>query len=76
MIENKGKDYQEVTQYNYNVPKHVSKIEAIIYDYVANHYGTNEACNPSWNINQLSEYVENNINNENYKQEHTVAYDD
>ena len=76
MIKNKGKDHQEIAQYDNNIPKHISKIEAIIYDYITNHYGATEACNPSWNINQLAEYIEANIDNPDYKQEWTVVYTD
>lgn len=74
-MQNKGKDFQEVSQYNCEVPKEVSKTEAIIYDWVATHFGETEACDPSWNIHSLAECIDKYKDKE-YKQQYTVAYDE
>ena len=75
MIENKGtEDYLEVmledTNTNpdgaYDIPKEVSETEAMIYDWVVDRYGNNEA-----------KYIDENRSKgdkEEYKQTFTVAY--
>ena len=76
MCENKGQDFDEVTKTNpeLSLPKIVSKTEAIIYDWVYNHFGTNEAMNPSWNITALADELDAKLKDNTYTQEHTVMY--
>ena len=78
MIDNKGLNYFLITDEDreeMEIPEKVSKVEAIIYDWVATNYGPAEAQEGSWNINQLAEYVEQNIDTD-YKQKYTVQYRD
>ena len=86
MIENKGtEDYLEVmledTNTNpdgaYDIPKEVSETEAMIYDWVVDRYGNDEAELPSWNIAELAKYIDENRSKggeEKYRQNFTVAY--
>ena len=55
-------------------PKKISKIEAIIYDWVVDNFGTSEAMSPSWNITMLAEAIHENLN-DNYEQSNTVVYE-
>ncbi len=55
------------------IPEKVSKLEAIIYDWVYEHFDHSEAEDPSWNISMLAEEIEEKLNKP-YKQKHTVAY--
>lgn len=78
MIDNKGLNYFLITDEDrkeMEIPKKVSKVEAIIYDWVVTNYGSAEAQEGSWNINQLAEYVEQNIDTD-YEQKYTVQYRD
>lgn len=72
---NKGKDFKEVSQYDVEIPQVVSETEAIIYDWVCDHFGTTEACDPSWNISMLAAHIDKCKAEGNYKQEHTVIYE-
>lgn len=72
---NKGKDFKEVSQYDVEIPQVVSETEAIIYDWVCNHFGQTEACDPSWNISLLAKHIDECKANGNYKQEYTVVYE-
>ena len=86
MIKNKGtEDYLEVISEDadidpdgaYDIPQQVSETEAMIYDWVVNRYGNNEAELPSWNIADLAKYIDENRSKgdkEKYKQTFTVAY--
>ena len=85
-MKNKGKeDYLEVmledTNTNpdgaYNIPKEVSETEAMIYDWVVDKYGNDEAEYPSWNITELAKIIDKNRSKEGeekYRQNFTVAY--
>lgn len=85
-MKNKGKeDYLEVmledTNTNpdgaYDIPKEVSETEAMIYDWVVDRYGNDEAELPSWNIAELAKYIDENRSKggeEKYRQNFTVAY--
>ena len=55
-------------------PKKISKIEAIIYDWVVDNFGTSEAMSPSWNITMLAEAIHENLN-DNYEQSNTIVYE-
>ena len=55
------------------IPEKVSKLEAIIYDWVYENFDHSEAEDPSWNISMLAEDIEEQLNKP-YKQKHTVAY--
>lgn len=55
------------------IPEKVSKLEAIIYDWVYENFDHSEAEDPSWNISMLAEEIEEKLNTK-YKQKHTVAY--
>lgn len=57
----------------YEVPKDVSKTEAIIYDWVVDHFGESEAEDPSWNIHLLAQHIDEQSIGE-YKQQNTVKY--
>lgn len=57
----------------YEIPKKVSVTEAIIYDWVVDHFGESEAEDPSWNIHMLAKHIDKEYN-ENYKPKHTVKY--
>lgn len=64
----------------YNIPENITETEAIIYDWVAYHYGKREASNPSWNIPELAKYIEDlktlqQSTGTEYKQSNTVAYE-
>ena len=85
-MKNKGKeDYLEVmledTNTNpdgaYDIPKEVSETEAMIYDWVVDRYGNDEAEYPSWNITELAKFIDKNRSKEGeekYRQNFTVAY--
>ena len=85
-MKNKGKeDYLEVmledTNTNpdgaYDIPKEVSETEAMIYDWVVDKYGNDEAEYPSWNITELAKFIDKNRSKEGeekYRQNFTVAY--
>ena len=57
-----------------SAPKKISKIEAIIYDWVVDNFGTSEAMSPSWNITMLAKAIHENLN-DNYEQSNTVVYE-
>ena len=57
----------------YDIPKKVSVTEAVIYDWVVDHFGTSEAEDPSWNIHLLAEHL-NKKCTEKYKQKHPIRY--
>lgn len=57
----------------YEVPKDISKTEAIIYDWVVEHFGESEAEDPSWNIHLLAQYIDEQSIGE-YEQKNTVKY--
>lgn len=57
----------------YEVPDEISPIEAIIYDWVEEHYG--EAEDASWCIPELAEHIEETLKSGSvYKQNNTVKY--
>lgn len=86
MIKNKGtEDYLETVcedadidpDEEYDIPQQVSETEAMIYDWVVDRYGNDEAELPSWNIADLAKYIDENKSKgdkEEYKQTFTVAY--
>lgn len=57
----------------YEVPRDISKTEAIIYDWVVDHFGESEAEDPSWNIRLLAQYIDEQSIGE-YEQQNTVKY--
>lgn len=78
MLENKGKDFHNFGQEDFefmDIPEKVSKVEAIIYHWVAEHYGIDEAMIPAWNITALADEIEKKIDEPNYVLEDTVAYE-
>lgn len=76
---NKCDDVERLQEIGLYIPKTVSVLEAIIYDYVAEHFGEEEAQNPSWDITSLGAWIQNHqeeiSNSKSYEQLHTVAYD-
>ncbi len=75
---NKCDDIERLQEIGLCIPKTVSVLEAIIYDYVVEHFGESEAQNPSWDITSLAAWIQNyqeEMNNKAYEQLHTVAYD-
>jgi hypothetical protein len=76
---NKCDDIERLQEIGLYIPKTVSVLEAIIYDYVVEHFGESEAQNPSWDITSLAAWIQNyqeEMNNDKaYEQLHTVAYD-
>ena len=86
MIKNKGtENYLETVcedadidiNEEYDIPQQVSETEAMIYDWVVDRYGNDEAELPSWNIADLAKYLDENRSKgdkEEYKQTFTVAY--
>lgn len=61
---------------DYDVPVEVSVTEAIIYDWVVEHYGKSEAVSPSLNITALAQHLDEMLNKDSYKQVNTVMYKD
>jgi hypothetical protein len=61
---------------DYDVPVEVSVTEAIIYDWVVEHYGKSEAVSSSWNITALAQHLDEMLNKDSYKQVNTVMYKD
>lgn len=59
----------------YEIPAEVSKTEMLIFDWVAENFGIQEAVCPSWNPTALAKYIEDNISNKDYKQKYTVRYE-
>ena len=57
----------------YFYPKEVSKLHAIIYDYVCDGFGQNEAENPTWDIYSLAKHIHKTLGKP-YKQKHRVGY--
>ena len=55
-IKNQVKDF--VDNDLYEIPDEVSETEALIYDWVVYHFGKSEAENPSWNIHDLAQYLD------------------
>lgn len=47
----------------------VPKIAWIIYDYVCEHFGDNEADDPSWAITPLAAHIEQELENSNYRED-------
>jgi len=45
-------------------PKNITKIEALIYNWVETNFGSSEAMSPSWKITELAEYLHNNLLND------------
>lgn len=45
----------------------VPAIAWIIYDYVSEHYGDNEADDPSWAINPLAQHIQDELASQNYR---------
>ena len=58
----------------YEVPENVTPVEAMIYDWVTDHYGSSEAENGSWNIAVLAEYINKQLGAKKYSQKYTVKY--
>ena len=67
-------DPYERTKRQVYAPKKISKIEAIIYDWVVDNFGTSEAMSPAWNITMLAEAIHENLNGD-YEQSNTVVYE-
>lgn len=79
MLENKGKDFNEFGLEDFkelDIPERVSKTEAIIFNWVTEHFGITEAMNPSWNISALADEIDAQQQNPKYTPEYTVAYAD
>lgn len=57
----------------YEVPRDISKTEAIIYDWVVDNFGESEAEDPSWNIRALAQHIDEQSIGE-YEQQNTVKY--
>lgn len=79
MLENKGKDFNEFGLEDFkelDIPERVSKTEAIIFNWVTEHFGITEAMNPSWNISALADEIDAQQQNPKYIPEYTVAYTD
>lgn len=55
-IKNEVKDF--VDNDFYEIPDEVSETEALIYDWVVYHFGKSEAENPSWNIHDLAQHLD------------------
>lgn len=55
-IKNQVKDF--VDNDLYEIPDEVSETEALIYDWVVYHFGKKEAENPSWNIHDLAQHLD------------------
>ena len=76
-IKNEVKDF--VDNDLYEIPDEVSETEALIYDWVVYHFGKSEAENPSWNIHDLAQYLDEmkdlikHIKGE-YEPQNTVMY--
>ena len=62
------KDYGDLIS-----PRKVSVLHAIIYDWVMDVYGENEAYNPSWDIADLVQHIRHNLW-PCYEQRHCVTY--
>lgn len=73
---NKGKDFEDIDTEVCSYQKEISETEAIIYDWVAEHFGETEAMDPSWNITLLAEHIDKCKAKGNYKQKYTVVYRD
>lgn len=61
---------------DYDIPAEVSITEAMIYDWVVEHYGKSEAKSPSWNITALAQHLDEMSSKDTYKQVNTVMYED
>ena len=75
----KNKVLEKIDHDDYEVPDTITQTEAIIYDWIVHHYGSNEAENPSWNISELALFLEDMqqllINTKSkYEQKNTVKY--
>lgn len=72
----KNKIVEPIENDYYEVPENVSFFEAVIFDWVAEHYGLNEAQDGSWCIPELAEHLESVLKSgKKYQQKHTVSYD-
>lgn len=60
----------------YEVPENVTPIEAMIYDWVTDNYGSSEAECASWNIAELAGYIHKQLDAGKYTQKYTVKYSD
>lgn len=75
-----NKSDKKISRKFYTVPKNVSTVEAIIYDWVAENYGETEAESGSWCIPELAENVKLKLlelfrNGKEYQQKFTVHYE-
>lgn len=75
----KNKIVEIIDHDDYDVPENITETEAIIYDWVANKYGNNEAEYPSWDISNLAKYLEDmralqQSTGAEYAQSNTVKY--
>lgn len=76
-IKNQVKDF--VDNDLYEIPDEVSEIEALIYDWVVYHFGKEEAENPSWNIHDLAEHLDEmrdllKLVKSDYEPQNTIMY--
>lgn len=75
-----NKSDKKISRKFYTVPKNVSTVEAIIYDWVAENYGETEAESGSWCIPELASHIEAKITEmletgKEYQQKFTVHYE-
>lgn len=75
-----NKSDKKISRKFYTVPKNVSTVEAIIYDWVAENYGETEAKSGSWCIPELASHIEAKITEmletgKEYQQKFTVHYE-
>lgn len=75
-----NKSDKKISRKFYTVPKNVSTIEAIIYDWVAENYGETEAESGSWCIPELASHIGAKIAEmleagKEYQQKFTVHYE-
>lgn len=75
----KNKITELIDSDEYEIPSKITETEAMIYDWVVEHFGCSEAEDPSWNISALAAYIEDmrdlqQSTGTTYKQSNTVKY--
>lgn len=76
MLVNNTKGISKEEREDYDIPAEVSVTEAMIYDWVVEHYGKSEAKSPSWNITALAQHLDEMSNKDSYSQVNSVMYED
>ena len=75
IIENKPISGDYWKNKEFYTPKTIRRLHAMIYDWLCNHYGPEEAQNPYWSIVALANYLHENLLDD-YEQQDPVVYTD